>query len=193
MTQDRPTPDTADSPSGPAQAPAMIHQLLTDDGIFPNNGRLPLLLYPAAVEPCPPDPARVFEARFAANGWAGAWRNGIYGFHHYHSNAHEVLGVYSGSARVRLGGEQGITRTVRCGDVIVIPAGIAHRRLSASDDFRVVGAYPSGRSPDLCRGRPDERPRADRNIAEVPLPPKDPVFGLHGPLQKFWPQREVNK
>ncbi|MCJ7830209.1 MAG: hypothetical protein MUP74_02365, partial [Desulfobacterales bacterium] len=121
MTHNQRTADTADSPSGPAQATAVIHQLLTDDGTFPNNGRLPLLLYPAAVEPCPPDPARVFEERFAAHGWDGAWRNGIYEFHHYHSSSHEVLGVYSGSARVCLGGEQGITQAVRCGDVIVIP------------------------------------------------------------------------
>ena len=71
----------------------------------------------------------------------------------------------------------------------MIPAGVAHRKLSASGDFRVVGAYPSGRAPDLCDGSLAERPRADRNIAEVPLPPKDPVYGVQGPLQKIWNRR----
>jgi len=67
--------------------------VLKDDGTFPNS-RLPLLVYPGAVDAAGPDPAVAYERRFTANGWPAAWRNGIYGFHHYHSNAHEVLGAY---------------------------------------------------------------------------------------------------
>ena len=79
------------------------HYLLDDDGTFPNS-RLPLLVYPAVLNPTDADPAATFEQRFEANGWPGAWRNGIFGFHHYHSTAHEVLGICRGRARVQFGG-----------------------------------------------------------------------------------------
>jgi uncharacterized protein YjlB len=155
---------------------------LEDDGRFPNNGRRPLLLYPGAV---PKDP-RSIEEIFRGNGWPPAWRNGVYPYHHYHSTAHEVLGVFSGVATVRFGGEKGVTRELRAGDVVVIPAGVAHKRLSATRDFAVVGAYPRGQSWDLMRGEEGERPRADRNIAAVPDPESDPVHGAGGVLSRLW-------
>jgi uncharacterized protein YjlB len=91
-----------------------------------------------------------------------------------------VLGVYSGAATVRLGGEHGKKVEVRTGDVIVIPAGVAHQNVGASDDFGVVGAYPEGREWDLLRGLPGERPNADRNIAAFPMPDNDPIYGAKG-------------
>lgn len=157
-----------------------------DDGAIPNS-RLPLLVYPGAVEPSGDDPAAIFEARFAANGWRGAWRNGIYPFPHYHSTAHEVLGIARGEARVRFGGARGAALTVRPGDVVVIPAGVGHQNLGASADLLVVGAYPGGAAWDLCYGRPEERPRVLANIARVPLPAADPVDGREGPLFEHWP------
>ena len=72
--------------------------MLEADGNIPNNPRLPLLLYPCAVRLPEHDPANLFEELFAANDWVGCWRNGIFPFHHYHSTAHEVLGIYSGTA-----------------------------------------------------------------------------------------------
>jgi uncharacterized protein YjlB len=132
------------------------------------------------------DPATVFEHLFHTNQWGGAWRNGVYSYHHYHSTAHEVLGVYGGSAKVQLGGEQGLTLTIQHGDVVIIPAGVAHKNLGASRDFRIVGAYPLGQYPDMNYGQPEERPQADRNIEGVPLPSSDPIYGLDGPLSSYW-------
>jgi len=159
-----------------------------DDGSIPNN-TLPLLLYREAFAPDTKDLASVMEQCFAENDWTGSWRAGVYPFLHYHSTSHEVLGVFSGSATLRLGGAQGTTVEVRLGDVIVIPAGVGHQNLGSSADFSVVGAYPGGRQWDLLRGLRGERPQADRNIAAVPLPDNDPVYGSNGPLKRIWKSR----
>lgn len=159
---------------------------LQDDGTFPNNEKLPLLVYRSALELPENNPAATVEVVFQANGWGGSWRNGVYGYHHYHSTAHEVLGVYSGSARVQFGGDQGITLIVNPGDVVIIPAGVAHKNLGASHDFRVVGAYPRGQRWDMNYGEEGERPQADHNIVSVPLPEEDPVYGSGGPLIERW-------
>jgi uncharacterized protein YjlB len=103
-----------------------------------------VLVYRAAITADAQDRASVSERGFAQNDWRNSWRNGVYSFAHYHSTAHEALGVYSGSARLRLGGEHGQTVEVRSGDVILIPAGVAHHNIGASPDFSVVGAYPDG-------------------------------------------------
>ncbi|MGC9468435.1 MAG: cupin domain-containing protein [Anaerolineae bacterium] len=162
------------------------HVLIPEKAPFPNNDRLPALIYRQVVTLPDLDPAAVFEAIFRAHGWQGTWRNGIYGFHHYHSTAHEVLGVYQGHATVQLGGDQGITTQLTAGDVVVIPAGVAHKNLGSSVDFGVVGAYPSDQRWDMNYGRPDERPEADKNIAKVPTPSADPLYGDQGPLIEAW-------
>lgn len=171
---------------GLLRAPQVTSRLLPDEGAYPNNARLPLLVYAGAV--CLPqhDPASAFEDLFQAHGWEGAWRDGVYRYHHYHSTAHEVLGVYRGTARVQLGGPHGLTVEVHPGDVLILPAGVAHKNLGASSGFGVVGAYPRGQRPDLNTGGEGERPRADRQIAQVPLPAADPVYGAQGPLAEHW-------
>jgi uncharacterized protein YjlB len=159
-----------------------------DDGTIPNN-KLLLLLYRQAFAADTIEIASVIEHRFAENDWTGSWRGGVYSFLHYHSTTHEVLGVLSGSATLRLGGAQGETVKVHPSDVIVIPAGVEHQSLGSSDDFSVVGAYPGGRKWDLLRGLPGERRQADRNIAAVPLPDNDPLYGPNGPLKRIWKAR----
>jgi uncharacterized protein YjlB len=159
--------------------------VLADDGTIPNS-RLPLLVYLQAVDLGGVDPAGAVETTLQAHGWGGGWRNGIFPYHHYHSTAHEVLVVYGGSARVQFGGEAGIVASVAAGDVVVIPAGVGHKNLGATADFGVIGAYPRGQTWDICYGRTGERPRADKNIARVPLPSADPVFGRGGPLLAHW-------
>ena len=164
----------------------IIHQLVGDDGTYPNNEKLPLLIYPGVIKLADHNGARIVEDLFHGHRWGSSWRNGIYYYHHYHSTAHEVLGVYSDTARVQIGGPQGPEFEIRPGDVIVIPAGVAHRKLGSSADFAVVGAYPAGQNWDMNYGEDSERPQADRNIAGVPLPDMDPVFGATGPLMNLW-------
>ena len=107
-------------------------------------------------------------------------------FAHYHSTTHEILGVYCGTATLRLGGEHGRNLDVHSGDVVVIPAGVAHQKIDASSDFAVVGAYPDGRDWDLMRGLAGERPKADRKISALPIPDNDPIYGGEGPLRQIW-------
>jgi len=168
--------------------PDVLVQELKDDGVFPNS-RLPLLIYRNAVRLPDTEPAEIFERLFRAHDWGGGWRNGIYPYHHYHSTAHEVLGVYSGSAKVQLGGEKGVTREIVAGDVVVIPAGVAHKNLGAKAGFGVVGAYPKGQDWDMNYGGAGERPHADENIARVALPKMDPLYGAGGPLLQKWGAR----
>jgi uncharacterized protein YjlB len=168
------------------QTPNAAVHVFGDDGRFPNNERLPLVLYQNAVKLPQRDPAAIFEEIFRANEWDSSWRNGIYPYHHYHSTAHEVLGVSRGKASVRLGGDdRGKTVEVRAGDVI-IPAGVAHKNNGSSPDLQVVGAYPNGQKWDMNYGRSGERPQADLNIAQVPLPKTDPVYGRDGQPTKYW-------
>jgi len=156
-----------------------------DDGTFPNSV-LPLLLYRQALTTGADDRGSVVEQRLAENDWCNSWRNGVYPFAHYHSTTHEVLGVFRGSATLRVGGEHGKNIEVNTGDLIVIPAGVAHQKTRASEDFAVVGAYPDGRDWDLLRGEPGERPEADQTIAALPIPENDPIYGAEGPLRQIW-------
>ena len=158
-----------------------------DDGIVPNNPALPLVVYRGALAEGG-DRAAACERLFAEHGWPDVWRNGIYAHHHYHSTAHEVLGIAAGNARVRLGGEGGQSVDLRAGDVVVIPAGVAHKRESASADLLVIGAYPRGQSPDLCRAEAAAHDRSLGHIAAVPLPAADPVTGRADPLLDCWTQ-----
>jgi uncharacterized protein YjlB len=82
-----------------------------------------------------------------------------------------------------------VVHEVHPGDVIVIPAGVAHKNLGSTGDFGVVGAYAQGQNPDMNYGRPGERPRTDSNISRVALPKADPLFGVSGPLMENWGQR----
>jgi uncharacterized protein YjlB len=143
-------------------------------GRIPNNPRLPVLIHRGAV--AAGDPAAA-EALFARHGWPPSWRNGIYDYDHYHPNAHEALAIARGHVRVRLGAEAGVVLDLAAGDVVVLPAGTAHRNLQQSEDLLVVGAYPPGDPPEQFTIRPGERERALHAIPATPDPPCDPVTG----------------
>ena len=169
-------------------SPEVLAFHFKDAGGIPNNPRLSVLVY-KRVAPSFPRPGQLaewFEEQWPKHGWRAAWRWGVYEFPHYHSTAHEVLGVYRGNASIRLGDTTGATIVAEAGDMLVLPAGTGHENLGASSDFHVVGGYPQGQSADLLRGRKGERPAADTRIAAVPLPKGDPLTGAHGVLVKAW-------
>lgn len=156
-----------------------------DDGSIPNNPNYPLLLYKNCISDYE-DP----KSLLAKNNWLGSWKGRVDTRHHYHSTSHEVLIVSSGTALLQLGGEYGKKADVKKGDLIVIPAGVGHKRLEASDDFTVVGAYPGGQSYDFGYGEADERPEKVNNIKKVSIPATDPLFGNEGPLFSFWGNKD---
>lgn len=159
---------------------------LAENGDFPNNAELPVLLYKNVFEFDTDNPARLIEKILSANNWGGSWRNGIYDFQHYHSTAHEALGVYRGWAEVQLGGPGNKTVKIEQGDLVVLPAGTAHKRMISGDGFAVVGAYPDGQKWDMNYGKTEECIRAKQNIPNVKIPSKDPVFGEKGKMFEFW-------
>ena len=160
--------------------------VLDGDGRFPNS-RLPALVYRRAL---PSDSGAMTDA-FAANGWSNGWLDGIFTYHHFHSVAHEVLGMASGSVRVTLGGPSGPTVGLEAGDVVVIPAGVAHRSMGQSGRLAVVGAYPGGADWDVKRGEPGEYDAVAEVAAAVSPAVTDPVRGGDGALRRLWADRTV--
>ncbi|MGQ4275381.1 cupin [Terrihabitans sp. B22-R8] len=146
-----------------------------DDGTIPNNPSLAVLVYRGVLTPG--DGAAAFEDLFARNGWTGSWRNGLYDFHHFHSTAHEVLGISRGRVTARIGGPDGRSLMLEAGDVVMLPAGTGHFNEGASEDLEIVGAYADGRDPDLCRGEPKDAAKVRDNIAKLRAPERDPVRG----------------
>jgi uncharacterized protein YjlB len=145
------------------------------------NSPLPVLLYRSAL-PSSADLAAEMERIFTANKWPPQWRNGVYSFHHYHSTAHEVLGFAAGHANLMLGGEGGETVTVHAGDVLVLPTGTGHCRISASDDFLVIGAYPENEHWDICSSAAS--PEILASMRKVLFPQSDPLTGPTRPASQ---------
>ncbi|WFU11602.1 cupin (plasmid) [Rhizobium sp. CB3090] len=151
-------------------------------GWVPNNQRLPVLIYRGA--PSTSEPFSDFGSIFAANGWTGIWENGVFDYQHYHSGAHEVLGVRRGSATLLIGGPEGQPTIVSIGDCLVLPAGTGHRNLGCSPHFTVVGAYPEGQHADIqtAAATPDMLAK----IASLSVPDTDPIHGASGGLLDSW-------
>ena len=158
---------------------------LKDDGFFPNS-HLPVLFYKNALKLPILFPATYIKKLFENNYWYNTWDGGIITHHHYHSITHEVLGIYKGRTTLQLGGKEGIKIIIEKGDVLIIPAGVAHRNLGKKNDVKCIGAYPYGRNYDMNYGNISERPQAEKNLAAVPIQLVDPVFGSDKGLSKIW-------
>ncbi len=163
---------------------AMVY-LIGSNAAFPNNNALPLIFYTRVLRLQEGD-AETLEYLFKNNGWNGGHRNGISEKHHYHSHAHEAMGVYQGRAKVQFGGPWGLIKEVRPGDVVIIPSGVAHKNLESTQDFACVSTYPTGQSFDLNYESPKHRIYLEEKIKATPLPSNDPVFGKEGELLRYW-------
>jgi uncharacterized protein YjlB len=86
---------------------------------------------------------------------------------------------------VLFGGEENegkIKARVEKGDVIIVPAGIAHRLLEeGSEGFEMVGSYPTGYEWDMCYGKDEEKEKI-QGIKGLEWFQKDPVYGDKGPV-----------
>jgi uncharacterized protein YjlB len=154
-------------------------------GESPNNP-LPLILYRQALPPALRT-AGACQSLFRENNWVGNWVDGVFDYWHFHVTGHEVLGCVAGEAEIGFGGDSGVEVTFRAGDVVAIPAGVGHKRLSEKrGGFTVVGGYPPGQSGRITR--PGEYPLAEaqRLIAVLDLPRGDPVTGPEGALMDTW-------
>jgi uncharacterized protein YjlB len=154
---------------------------------FPNSA-LPLLIYKNAFffGKQKNKSAEILQKVFNKNNWKNSWSNGIYTFHHYHSNTHECMGIASGKAWVIFGGTGGRRMLLEKGDIIIIPAGLGHKCSSASTGFLCVGAYPGGSEYDINLGTKKEFEKATSRLSKISKPALDPVFGKEGFLKTFW-------
>jgi uncharacterized protein YjlB len=161
--------------------------VLTKNKYFPNN-KLPVLIYKKVLNlPKQKNKAAdLVQQEFLQHGWSNSWRNGIYDFHHYHSNTHECLGIAMGEATVILGGPNGRRVKLEQGDVLILPAGVGHKCTVKSEDFLCVGAYPQDKDYDTNLGKEEEYEKAVERISSLSIPSKDPVFGEQGFLKAYW-------
>jgi uncharacterized protein YjlB len=157
-----------------------------DGGDIPNHPRWPMIVYTRAIDPTASDPAAAFERMFERHDWGDGWRNGIFRFAHFHSNAHEALGIAAGRARVRFGGGAGSVFEVAAGDAVLLPAGTGHELVSSSPGLLVIGAYPRGPRRDLMRAGEGDGQAIRRRIAAVARPDTDPVAGAQGVMTVSW-------
>jgi len=198
--------------------------------LIPNSPH-PVLHYPGLLRDICQSPERIYD-HFSSNGWTVQWlyRYGSTQASHYHSSAHECMAVLSGTATIRFGvadtvddlkesahgeGKEqgGVELQAQLGDVLVIPAGVAHKTFDTSDGstfklltpgdghqieaedvrkalagielsgFTMIGAYPVGYSWNFAVGGDDVG--AFERVWTVPVPERDPVLGHEG-LCRLW-------
>lgn len=114
------------------------------------NSPYPLLHYPDFLShPGQNKDSPAVEAHdlFTSNGWVTQWiyRYGPTQTAHYHSSAHEVMAVLSGTATIRFGvadvdnspdGRElgGVEVEAKAGDVFIVPAGVSHKTFNPQPD-----------------------------------------------------------
>lgn len=184
-----------------------IHQLLTITSTTPNSV-FPVLVYrnvltKAMTDPAIPERQRQQEVNnfFKAHGWTvdNTWPSVTH--NHYHPNVHETYAVIAGSSTLILGLDVNITPDklsdeeldkldnylrikVNTGDVITLPAGVAHCSRHFDKDYRYAAAYPSGSlkymsiSSAVTKRSEEYDNRDDIELTiKADFPTGDPVFG----------------
>ncbi len=156
------------------------------NGYVPNHPAFPFVIYRQAWQHGQ-TPQKAL-AHFADNGWHGGWVNGVFPFHHYHAQSHEVLANLGAPIKVQFGGPEGEVVAFGTGDIVLIPAGGGHCLVGSASASGIVGAYPAGQEDwDLKRGdQPDDYELALQQIPHVPLPRSDPFTGTRAPLLDHW-------
>lgn len=155
-------------------------------GFIPNNPTFPVLHYKQVFKHNEHNIGKIFRS----HNWRNSWVDGIFSYHHYHSDSHEALGIMKGSALLQLGGEHGSKVILNAGDVLVIPAGTGHKKLSGTPDLQVLGAYPNGQHYNTKRDTEEDFLHSTEEIINAPFPHKDPVFGARGPLTEIWKRNQ---
>lgn len=138
----------------------IIYQMILPQGYFPGNQLYPLLIYKRIYSNINESPEMI-QAQLGQNDWSHSWVDSIYDFHHYHSTTHEVLVIISGECQVQFGGENGLIYTVHQGDVVILPAGVAHKSLERTHNFQCIGAYPFDVEYDMNYGTSEEYSKAN--------------------------------
>ncbi|KAI9693275.1 MAG: hypothetical protein M1822_005271 [Bathelium mastoideum] len=161
------------------------HSLLPNTSLAPSR---PLLIYHGAF-PSSITASAIEDHLDSVGVVRPAWRYTMYSTTHFHSTAHEVLCIARGSARLCFGGEENPGRVepvMRRGDVVVVPAGVAHRLLEDLEEggsFEMVGSYEAGKSWDMCYGREEERDKVE-GIRRLGWFRRDPIYGDDGPAMR---------
>lgn len=88
-----------------------------------------------------------------------------------------------GAARLCFGGGNNPDRVeveVEKGDVMIVPAGVAHAMLEDKGGFSMIGSYPVDADQwDHCTG--SEGRAAEERIKKLKWFERDPVYGDEGP------------
>ncbi|KAF5521620.1 Uncharacterized protein CGCA056_v006361 [Colletotrichum aenigma] len=111
------------------------------------------------------------------------------------------VGIFQGRSELVFGeggsdpAGSGVRCWVRPGDVVVVPAGVAHASVAdekaapGEKEYRYVGVYPE-ESPqwrsEMGRKPLQEKQGLVEEVEGVGLPRMDPLYGVDGPLIKIW-------
>lgn len=161
---------------------------LTENKPYPNN-ILPVLYYEQTLNNTLADDFTANDVLqlFENHGYTRGWIGGILDQHHFHSTAHEALAVIKGEVTVQLGGQDGPMHTLRKGDVVLLPADTAHKRLDGSKKFEIVGAHTvNGEDFDMQYGDASDYEAIKETILKVKQPLTDPATGNPGDINAYW-------
>ncbi|KAL0941378.1 uncharacterized protein CTRU02_204141 [Colletotrichum truncatum] len=168
----------------PLSSLSVSKHLIPAHGLLPNTSiqNKPLMIYHSAFRS--PSASSIESHLSYIDVVEPQWRYTMYSTSHFHSTSHEVLCISNGRAKLCFGGEDNEGRVeplVEKGDVVVVPAGVAHRLLEDIEgNFEMVGSYPKGCHWDMCYGKKGEESKVE-SISKLGWFTKDPVYGENGP------------